>query len=221
MKLISFIGIERADFAYYVAAMLKALKSTVLVIDNSISGDLFYSVTRNNEEAKDCNVIEYENIAFIRGLSYNEETLDKFDYVVCYNGWAPLDGTVFASNYVFVMPDYHLDSLDLAKNAIAELSTAFEDDEDDTNRIFIIMRDLVSEKITDMSVASYVETNVEKIIGHITIDPIDHARQIAFEYNGRQCVKGASPDFEDALAYVVMQVTDKNEKVVKKLLKKA
>lgn len=219
MKLVTLIGIEKGDFTYYLSMMLKNLRTSVLVIDNSNNGDLFYSLTRKKPSAKKERVLEFENIAFVRGINYNLETFEKFEYVICFNGWSSCDEIVANSDYIYIMPDYHLDSLDKVKTIFQELEEILEENEED--KVSIIMRDLVSEKITDMAVTNYIGILPGKIVGHITMDPADAAKQISFEYQGIQNVKGLSTDFLDALCYVAIQVTEKSDKVIKKLLKKA
>jgi len=219
MKIVSILGIERGDYSYYLSLLLKALKGAVLVIDNSLTGNLFDCVTRNNQQAIQDRCLEYQNIAFVRGVEYAEETFEKFDYVVNFNGFNHCDEIVAKSDHIFVMPDYHLDTLQKTKEIFDELQDQI--DEPEGYKAFIIMRDLINEKITDLSVASYIGVDAERIVGHIGMDGADFAKQLSFEYNGKQSVKGLSTDFCDALSFVLLQVTGKDPKLIKKLFKKS
>lgn len=215
MKLINFIGIERADFAYYVAKILKNENKTILVIDNSVTGDLFQSVTANDDTNQE-RIVEMENMVYARHVNYNLETYEKFDYVICYTGAGEIDDNVIESDITYAMPDYTIHSLKKVNEQLKQIAKS-----EHVPMLCGIVRDLVNEKITDHAVAKYIELEPERIAGHITLEPTDMAKYIAFNYNGRQNVNGLSKDYLDALMYVVTQITCENEKHVRKIMKKA
>lgn len=216
MKLISFIGQEKGDFPYYISSILKQENKSILVIDNSVSGDLYNSIVRDDEEFLQDRICNIENTSFVRNVMYNRETFSKFDYVICYTGRAELDETVYASDAIYVMPDYSKYSLERIKEQIEQIEARKE-----LPTYFTIMRDLVTEKITDKAIANFTGMSEEQFVGHIELDPNDVAKYLTFNYNGRQAVKGLSQPYVAALIYVVMQITESDEKWAKKLLKKA
>lgn len=220
MKLISFIGEERADFAYYVAVILKNTGKRVLVLDNSISGDLFTAVARNNPDAMMERTHSVQNLVFVRCAAYQAESFSKFDYVICYAGNSYIEDTICKSDLVCFMPDYRPVSLNRGRDLLCSLleQAGMEAAE---GKYFIIMRDLVSDKITDLAIAELMQTDTERIIGHIADDPGDYAKYITFLYNGRQTIKGLSSDYMGALNYVIGRITNENEKMIRKIMKKA
>jgi len=216
MKLISFIGTERGDFSYYMSQILKNKNKTVLILDNSEKGDLYRAVCHNDEAHMQDRICEMENMVYARHVEYNAETFDKFDYVLCYSGNSPIDACIRNSSIIYAMPDYTLEELDKLKNQLGCI------DEFDTDKdVFIIMRDMVTDKVTDKAVANYLNTDVGKIAGNIAMEVSDHAKYISFTYNGRQSINGLSADYMSAIIYCVTQITGEDEKNVKKLLKKA
>lgn len=216
MKLISFIGQEKADFAYYISVILKRENKAILVIDNSENGDLYSSVVRNDEEFMQERICELENIVFARQIRYNAETFEKFDYVICYTGYAAPDEIVLESDILYIMPDYSIQSLNKVREHLEQIEIT------PTGPIqSVIMRDFVTDKITDKSVAHYLGINEEQITGHIELEPGDAAKYISFNYNGRQSINGLSQTYTAALTYIVTQITGAEDKWVKKLMKKA
>ena len=214
MKLISFIGQEKADFAYYISVILKRENKAILVIDNSENGDLYSSVVRNDEEFMQERICELENIVFARQIKYNAETFEKFDYVICYTGYAAPDETVMESDILYIMPDYSIQSLNKVREQLEQIDIT-------PSTQYVIMRDFVSDKITDKSVANYLGVEEDEIVGHIELEPSDAAKYISFNYNGRQSISGLSQTYIATLTYIITQITAADDKWVKKLMKKA
>lgn len=204
-KVISFSGLERCDFAYYIAKTLAA-KANVLVIDNSYNADLF--------DAVDCFIenfaVQKGSITFIKNVAFSRELFDQFDYVVIYQGMNIDKKSMYESDFSFILPDYTPYSL----KQFSEL------EEDLLNKSEIIMRDKVSGKINEKTVLEFLKISKDNLIGFIPYDEKDYSYYISLAYNGRQKIQGLSPNYVDALAYVITKVMDVTTKDAKTILKK-
>lgn len=215
---ISLFGVERPDLAYFTAFYLKQTKKTVLVVDNSLHGSLFATLAGTYDTQEE-HLLEFGNMLLARNLEYDETMADTFDYVVAYYGFASPDGFAKDSDHIFLLPDYHTYSLQRMKELVFSLKDA-KAVKNDFEHLSIIMRDMVTEKVTDDAVALEIGVPLQTICGAIVEDMKDHMLELALEYNGIQHFKGHSNEYTNALLYIIGATTGENIRVVKKNLSK-
>ena len=204
-KTIAFRGKEKGDFPYYIAKSLASNKFKVAVIDNSYAKDLYESVHQYKDDEQ---AVEKENIVYIRDAEVTDEFKDKFDYVVYYMG---LNEAEQNAEYSFILHDY-------SRIGIHKMQ---ETDKDLLDKSYFIMRDKVSNKVTERDVVKLLEIKEDQVLGYIPLDDKDEIAYINFSHTGRQRVKDTSIDMQLAVMSTLAIVTGDDMKTVKKYYRKA
>lgn len=206
VKTLAFRGKEKGDFPYYIAKSLASNKFKVAVIDNSYAKDLFESIHQYRNDDK--SIIEKENLVYIKDAAVTNDFLNKFDFVVFYMG---LNERPVSAQYTFFLPDFSNTSVHQVK--------AY--DEDLLSEAYFIIRDKVTNKVSEKTIARELKINPEQILGYLPLDLKDEVAYMNLNYNGRQRIKNLSSDMQFAIMSVVAIITGDNMKIVKKYYKKA
>lgn len=210
-KVVSLCGVERGDFVYYVAALLSMSGKAVLVIDNSYSNDIYGSVSDFDATSEKDYIIK-QNITYIKNVSYNSDVEEIYDYILIWHGMNVQESELMQSEEIYLMPDYTPMTLLALKDKIT----------DRENLKAVLMRDSVlSNKITEKSVAEYLEIPDQKIIGIMVYDAKDYENYLAFLYNGKQKFTSLTPNYNDCIKYVVKEILGTDKKTVDKLFAKS
>ena len=204
-KTIAFRGKEKGDFPYYIAKSLASNKFKVAVIDNSYAKDLYESVHqyKDNEQS-----VEKENIVYIRDAEVTDDFKEKFDYVVYYMG---LNEAEQNAEYSFILYDY-------SRVGIHKMQ---ETDKELLDRSYFIMRDKVTNKVTERDVIKLLEIKEDQVLGYIPLDDKDEIAYVNFSHTGRQRIKDTSVDMQLAVMSALAIVTGDDMKTVKKYYRKA
>lgn len=202
-------GMERCDITYYIArALAKNFRDkTVLVVDNSISKDLFRAVNGGIEDDAD-DSIERNNIAFMRDIKFSEDFYDQFDFVIIYEGMAIDKEEISLATRTFILPEATPVAMDRIKMLID-----YQDED-------VILRDLTP-RAKVKSIASMYGISLDHMIGAIGADSQDYAFYVELLYSGDVKMKNVSPDLRDSLLYILTKVACLNAKEAGKCLKKA
>ncbi len=204
-KTIAFRGKEKGDFPYYIAKSLASNKFKVAVIDNSYAKDLYESVHQYKDDEQS---VEKENIVYIRDAEVTDDFKEKFDYVVYYMG---LNEAEQNAEYSFILHDY-------SRVGIHKMQ---ETDKDLLDKSYFIMRDKVSNKVTERDVVKLLEIKEDQVLGYIPLDDKDEIAYINFSHTGRQRIKDTSVDMQLAVMSTLAIVTGDDMKTVKKYYRKA
>lgn len=204
-KTIAFRGKEKSDFAYYVAKSLAANEFTVAVIDNSYSKDLFISVNQLDE---DLTSVAKENIIYLRDAVVDKDFTDKFDFVIYYLG---LNLRPLTTEYSFILTDFSFTGISQMEALDGELLADS----------YYILRDKVSNKISEKSVAEVLKIHEDQIIGSLPLELKDEIAYLNFNYEGRQRIKDTSADMQYAVISAIAIITGDNAKEIKKYYRKA
>ncbi len=204
-KTITIRGKERGDFPYYVAKSLACNKFKVAVIDNSFEKDLFESVHQYKDDEAS---VEKENIVYVRDAELTDDFKDQFDYVVYYLG---LNDDEVGDEYSFILHDY----------TRPEIHRMQQMDRDLLNRSYFLMRDKVTNKVSERAVARLLDIDDEQILGYIPLDDKDQIAYVNFSHTGRQRIKDTSEDMQLAVMTALAIVTGDDLKQVKKYYRKA
>ena len=204
-KTIAFRGKEKGDFPYYIAKSLASNKFKVAVIDNSYAKDLYESVHQYKDDEQS---VEKENIVYIRDAEVSEDFGDKFDYVVYYMG---LNEAKQNAEYSFILNDY----------SRAGIHRMQETDKELLDKSYFIMRDKVTNKVTERDVIKLLEIKEDQVLGYIPLDDKDEIAYVNFSHTGRQRIKDTSVDMQLAVMSALAIVTGDDMKTVKKYYRKA
>ncbi len=204
-KTIAFRGKEKGDFPYYIAKSLASNKFKVAVIDNSYAKDLYESVHQYKDAEQS---VEKENIVYIRDAEVSEDFGDKFDYVVYYMG---LNEAKQNAEYSFILNDY----------SRAGIHRMQETDKELLDKSYFIMRDKVTNKVTERDVIKLLEIKEDQVLGYIPLDDKDEIAYVNFSHTGRQRIKDTSVDMQLAVMSALAIVTGDDMKTVKKYYRKA
>ncbi len=205
-KTIAFRGMEKGDFPYYVAKSLASNDFTVAVIDNSYKKDLFESIHQFADDG--LNIVEKENIVFIKDAIVDVGFINKFDYVCFYLGENPKHLTTDIS---FIVLSYNMGDVNYALTLEPELL-------DDS---YFIFRNKVSNKITEKSMAMDLQINIAQVLGFIGYDIKDEAGYQNLSFEGRQRIKELSDDMQFAIMTALSIITGDDIAVIRKYYKKA
>ncbi len=214
MKTITILGDARYDFAYYLGRIFRKGKKKTLLIDNSVSGD-FFKYCSGEYGAEDDRVVTKGSAMFARGISYNKETFEKFDYCINFLGENELDNVSDNSDMIYLMPTYQHKSLDFCKERIKENAARSEKD-----NLYVIFRDYCNPKLTNEGMMAYLKLDKKYCLGAIEASVDDKAKEIFLEYNGETSLKGISDSMFEALIYVVASIMEIDEKQAKKEVRK-
>ncbi len=204
-RTIAFRGKEKGDFPYYIAKSLASNDFKVAVIDNSYAKDLFESVHQYNDE--EC-LVEKENIVYIKDAVAGDGFLEKFDYVIYYLG---LNENEQDTEYSFILSDYSSVNL----HQVSDFGSGI------LKNSHFIMRDKVTNKVSEKAVARMLDINNEQILGYIPLDEKDETAYLNLNHTGRQKIKGTSKDMQYAVISALSIVTGQDIKTVRKYYRKA
>ena len=206
MKILTITNSNKCDFAFFMGKVLADAYPNVIVIDNSTSHELFNAVLNPiNDEDRKLEMVTRGKITYLKDIDYSPDFFKTFEYIVVYEGDTVQEGYLKHSDVLISMPDCKPTTL---KN-LYEMPENCE----------FILRDTVN-KLSMNSVAQLANIRVKQIAGSLPYDPDDYAHYLSLLYNGRQRLKGLSDEYIQALTYVLIRITDENERKVEKYMKK-
>lgn len=147
--MIDYVGTERCDILYYIVKIGKNLKKNILVIDNSITGDLFHLYKdENNTEG------EEGSVRILRNRVVGKDEAAAYDTVIVYEGLYPeytnyRDLTIFAPN---------------ENEAEWEMMKPFVENRKDNGDIICILRDRATKKVNSKVVSQYFGIELDEVL---------------------------------------------------------
>ncbi len=209
-KIITFYGIERGDFVYYLAVTLMKNGYSVAVMDNSRLKDIFDAVSL----FADTDLVIKQDIAYYKNSFMKKSDDSQIDFVLCWQGQNYNKKIIKASDEFFILGDY-------TPGFLYKLNDSM--DEEDKDKITgVILRDYVEScKMNDESIAKISGIDEDKFIGNIAYDEKDYSNYISFAHNGRQRFNNISPNFIRCLEYMVSVLLDVDEATAVAYVKKA
>ncbi len=197
-------GIEKGDFAYYIAKTLACNNKSVALIDNSFTKDLFEAV---HQYVDNQGYVEKESMLFLKDVDVDDDFVEKFDYVIWYLG---LNNENIPADFNFMISDYRNATI----HQIMNMGDIVKDS-------YFILRDKISYKISEKSLMLFLGITEEKMVGSSAFSDTDEIAYINFGYNGRQRIKDLSSDMQYAIMSAVALVTGETLDEVKKYYRKA
>ncbi len=198
-KVITFVGSENGMYVYHTIKLLQAAKHNIdiLVIDNSVSGDLFNSVGGDED------VRMIGNFSMLRNRICNQEVFSKFDCVIVYLGKCADQEYINISSKVYFLCDYSLEAFDLLR--ATELPTDTEEDDVVNNITNLIFINKISEKVSEERFYKAKEgcfTDKEKSISVVSLSDVNSATYIEWLWGGDRKFSKLSSDYREAVSKV-------------------
>lgn len=200
-------GVEKCDIPYYLTKMLVSNRHKVLFVDNSISKDMYNAVSGylsgENEDG-----ISKGKLVFVKDVNPTTSLEMMFDYIIYYYGFS--SDLTYMGNFNYIISDYRAHIVE----AVRERFYNIKDD------CLYIIRDRVSDKIKDLTIAHTLDIDIDQIIGTIFFEESDYSNYINLTYNGIQSFD-VSNEMKDAVKYMLMDCTELSEaEVVKTYIQK-
>lgn len=212
---ISVVGMERADFVYFLAKLLEQYFDesgyrSVLLIDNSYTKDLFGIF---NQHDADTDVFKRNRVTVVQDVCTSPEYFDKFSYVIMYHGFDVDQEFLSNSDLVIVQTDY-------IPSTYRQLKGIFNDCEN----VHIIFRDWQSKKVKESMIESEmgIENARIQMRSIIKANAADNLAYFNLCHNGTQKITKAnlSDLYMETLRYFTEKITGADEKTVQKIFKK-
>ena len=200
-------GYEQCDFVYYLACTLSMFVNRIIVIDDSVTQDLFNAVCDDVA----ANVHEWRNIVFTRNVDIKDsQEFADADIVIDYAGLnEDFEIKTDDENTLWIaMPDYTKAGIKSAKRLNGL----------NPEKIICIPRNYCSQKITDKSVSVLSGIPMNNIVGHISFNTEDIAAYITLTHNRHHYIKSASAEMKDAVILTVANLFDLEEKTARKMV---
>lgn len=215
-RIVSFLGMERGDFPFYLSLELESKKYRTLTIDNSCNHDLFLSLKRSDDEV---DYLEHGRNVYMRNRTIEGDdtgAFSKFDVVIIFHGYNVDYKLLEMSDCVFLMMDYFPSTT----RCIDEVINIPYLNEIPREKFFVLFRDKLGNKVTEKYLLrSLCLTGVENEI----VCNMEEADQNAYQnfcYNGFQKTKYLSSEMKAALTLVRVAVVGTDRKKKKKEDKK-
>ena len=189
-NIISFVGLEREDIPYYIAQAIAEKNKNVLVIDNSMSHNLFLSFHRIDE---DDDSVESGRILYLRNKNYSEKTFEKFDVVIVFMGLNPVQDLIDISEKVVFVTSYMPSDIRIITKYI-NTESLYEQYKDKMSILFV---EKPSNKVSEKFIESFYEFKTFEDEFVLSFDETDFAMRQNFQINGSQQWKGVSSEMKD------------------------
>jgi hypothetical protein len=205
---IAYVGFERCDIPYYIAKAAIALNQKTLVIDNSVTGDLFRSLTDATDRFR-----EFDMFTIIRGLNVTEDDIEGFENTIIYHGLSR-----YNEQYQ-IKPDCVYVSTTMAKHVILDTACALENAGlKDTKKAILVVEDEVQRKYSLQEIAN--EIGIVPVNGYvIPLNEVDHNKYEMLCANGAVSLKNCSQDMKEVIFEAIVELSGvANPKQVNKFI---
>lgn len=187
-KIILIAGSERSIYPFFLALSLQARGRSVLVIDNSVSQDLFSALPKLGETAT------INDIPVLRMRKYTPEAMAQFEYTIVYLGYMGLEKEYAAmADTAFIISDYTLISQKCVEEMIVpeQLSVRFIFDSKPSGRL---SEDLIISKMKHYNAPADMEHYV------LFVDERDMAGYLELLNSGYTMMKSMSKPFQKIIS---------------------
>lgn len=191
-KMISYVGMERCDLIVYLINILRTKKIRTLVIDNSITKDLFLSLKRADEDA---DYVENGRVIFMRNKRVEEEktgALEKFDIVLVYHGLNVNKDMTAMSDRIVLQTDY-------LPQHICEITQNMDMkwlNECPKEKLYLVYRDKTSGKVAEAQIKRMLGLTSVENEQTILYDEGNYNSYLNYCYNGSQETKGITSEMK-------------------------
>lgn len=204
-QIISYVGLERCDFVYYLQKLLAGLNKNVLLIDNSESHDLIITMAKFTGDE----VVQRKRTTFLKDRKIGGP-ITMFDYVIIYHGLNPDSEMIAQSDDVICCLTYDKIMLEKIKFAV-ELAEI-------TKPCHIIWRDKTSNKISEKNEEARLRL-ISKTHHIAPLDLVDMSMYVSLTHNGSQSLKKAKSELITAVQNITCDITGFKSSDIKRIIK--
>lgn len=202
---IAYIGKERCEIPFFMYKIARTLNKKVLVVDNSLRGDLFRSVIHSEDT-----VAELDRAAFIRNYKIRKEDTDDFDVVILYNGLSNV-----ARPYDLI-PDFTYVETTMDCLEIEDVRAAVEAC-DFHVKCNLILNDVTTNKLSVETVVKDLRIATDTCF-MLPLDAAFNSKYVMLTHNGDCRLKGSSEDMLDLISCILETQYGMNKKQIKKMM---
>ena len=208
--IVAYVGFERCDIAYYISKLSIGLNMRTLIVDNSISGDFFRSLSDTTDRIR-----EFNNFTIIRGLNVREDDIEDFENVIIYHGLSRYD-----EKYQ-ITPDYVYVSTTMSPHVIYDTAAALaKAGFDKVKNQILVLEDEVQKKYSLQQIAS--DIGIVPVNGYaLPLNEVDHNKYEMLCSNGQVPMKNVSADMKELIAEAAKEIFGvQNPKAANKFMSK-
>lgn len=173
VKIISLIGIEREDVAFYLGTLLSAENKPVLFVDNTREQRLF-RIAGNDTE----NVAYIRNMTFIHNAVCTDNLLNNFKYIIVLHG-EEIDKLWWDNSF------YHLVLTDFDRFHLEDLAASIERNEIDMSHIVLMIANRYTTKVNEKIITQtlHLPKDVLEEFFELQPEPDVESARISLQYN--------------------------------------
>lgn len=207
-KVIHYAGKERCDILFALIQTAVAARKNVLVLDNSLIGDLFSVYTKGEE---DSDVVEVENLVIARNRMPNEKTMREYDVTFVYSGLSLVKQSIATTADTYIIaPGNEAEEL---KRMV--LVTNYLTGMDDNRDFIVIQRDVTKGKKRTLP-TMIKELNINPSHSYtLAYDAYNYAAYVTLTINGGEGLRGVSDDMCELAAELITVVLQTDAKKIK------
>lgn len=183
---ILYIGKERCELPYFMYRMARIMNRNVLVVDNSVRGDLYRSIANAESDYTDMG-----SSVFVRNCYIKAAEAEKFDVTLIYNGI-----NVVPHPYE-ISPDYTYVETTMERVDVEDVKKAYEAT-GIKNPATLVVTDVTAKKYSVGTLVKNLGLNAESCY-MIPFDIKFQNKYLMLTHNGSVPIKGSSEDVMEFL----------------------
>mgnify|MGYP006983163144 CR=1 FL=1 len=205
--IISYIGKERCDIIYHLIKIGINAGKRLLVIDNSMTHDLFSLFEKNDGE----DIQEHGNLTICKDYKLGKKA-QEYDCVYLYEGIVPrYEGK---RDVQIIAPGCENTEIKQIRAYLDELVNNGTEFPEET---YVIERDKVNRKITAKTLSSLLNVNTQNCID-LEFDVKDYSQYVSLTHNMRTS-SAVSAQMYEVIESIAVVVYNTNAKMLKKLMR--
>lgn len=205
---LSFVGKERCNIAFYTYKAIEMLGKRCLVIDNSLSADLYRSLSDGKGREK-----TLPNGTLLRYVDISRDDVVGYDVVILYQGMTRIDMAYeIESTAMYICTS--MNRLEMEDTRKARESMGLSDCK---NRIIVL--DAKNSKYSPESIAQTL--GLTKMSDGFDLLPIDEDDLAKYDFiceSSDTTLKGSSNEFKQVIKHILTDNFELSDKTVKGLL---
>lgn len=195
-KMVSVVGLENGGFPYFLTRSFEEKKYRILVIDNSMSHDLFHALHNADEES---DYVERGRTVFMRNKTVQPDRMgafEKFDIVIVYHGLNVDYDLADLSDILVLLTDYRPATI---RKINDEIDMNYLNLYTPKENFFLVYMDKPSGKISEQFLKKELFLTEVENENVICYDEGNYNAYINLCYNGAQTMKGLSSEYRNTL----------------------
>ncbi|NLP34431.1 MAG: hypothetical protein GX359_04450 [Clostridiales bacterium] len=196
-NIVAYIGIDNFDNILYLARILSKLGKKVLVIDNSDSMSVLYSIPQPKGMNSLEEIITYRQVDFTR-QEINQEMKEEYDDILIFYGFLEKEKDISECNRIVFVTDQYRYNYSRIPDMTCEKGDQCQIEQD------LLIKDVAPMKITPEIIVERIGIPIRKEnVSVLYHDERDYTNSLVCHYNGSFGLKGIS---KQRKAYLLEEV---------------